>query len=133
VVVTGGVAVQADLVVKGSIVDATSSGVIIAASTAVQATIATVTSTAVDTWAIATYRSVKYIVQITQGAAYQVSEIMVLHNGTTTTMTEFAVLESGSALGTFTSDISSTNARLLVTMAGATSATINIQRTLIVV
>ena len=132
-VVTGGVAVQADLVVKGSIVDTTSSGTIIAASTAVQATVAVTSATSVDTWAIATYRSVKYIVQITQGSAYQVSEIMVIHNGTTTTMTEFAVLETGSALGTFTSDISGGNARLLVTMVGATSTTINIQRTLMVI
>lgn len=99
----------------------------------VNATVATTSATAVDTFAFATYRSAKYLVQITQGSNYQVSEILVLHNGTTTTMTEYAVLESGSALGTFTSDISSTNCRLLVTMTSATSATIRILKTYITV
>lgn len=132
-VVTGGVAIGADLVLKGQLVDTSSAGTIITARDAIQTTVATTTATAADTWAIATYRSVKYVIQITQGSNYQVSEIMVLHNGTTTTMTEYAVLESGAALGTFTSDISGGNARLLVTMGAATSATINIQRTLMVV
>jgi hypothetical protein len=132
-VVTGGVAINADLVVKGNSVDTTSGGTIIAARTAVQATVATVSATAVDTWAIATYRSAKYVVQITQGSNYQVSEVLVIHNGTTTFMTEYAVLETNGALGTFTTDISSGNGRLIVTMGSATSATINIQRTLVVV
>jgi hypothetical protein len=132
-VVTGGVAVNADLVVKGNIVDATSGGTLIAATTAVQATVATVALTAVDTWAVATYRAVKYLVQITQGSNYQFSEIMMIHNGTTTQMTEYAVVETNGALGTFTSDVSGGNARLLVTMGSATSATINIQRQLMVV
>jgi hypothetical protein len=62
-----------------------------------------------------------------------VSEIMVIHNGTTTTMTEFAVLETNGALATFTSDVSTGYARLLVTMGAATASTINVQRTLIVI
>jgi len=48
-------------------------------------------------------------------------------------MTEYGVIETNGALGTFTSDISTGNARLLVTMGSATSATINIQRTAVVV
>jgi hypothetical protein len=97
-------------------------------------TIASTTLTAVDNWAVATYRSGRYTIQITQGSNYQISEILVIHNGTTTYMTEYAVLESsGSALGTFTTDISGGNARLLVTMASATSATFKVIRNLIVV
>ncbi len=100
----------------------------------VSTTVATEDATAVDTWAIATYRSARYTVQITQGTSYQVSEILVIHNGTTTYMTEFAVLEtSGTALATFTSDISGANARLIVAMGSATSAAIKIKRDLIVV
>ena len=112
---------------------ATSTPTNIATEYVVQATVATVALTAVDTWAIATYRSVKYFVQITQSTNYQVSEVLVIHNGTTTTMTEYGALETNGALATFTSDISGGNARLLVTMGSATSATINIVRTLIVV
>lgn len=133
-VVTGGVAVNADLFVKGNLLNSDSAGAIISAHNTVSATVATVSATAVDSWAVATYRSARYIVQITQGSNYQVSEILVLHNGTTTYMTEYAVLESsGSALGTFTSDISGGNARLLVTMASATSATFKVIKDLILV
>lgn len=132
-VITGGLAVNANVYVKGTFLDANSAGTIISARDTIQATVATTTATAVDTWAIATYRAVKYLVQITQGTNYQFSEIVVVHNGTTTTMTEYAVVETNGALGTFTADISGADARLLVTMGSATSATVNIQRTLMVV
>lgn len=132
-VITGGLAVNANVFVKGTFLDANSAGTIISARDTVQATVATTTATAVDTWAIASYRAVKYLVQITQGSNYQFSEIVVVHNGTTTTMTEYAVVETNGALGTFTADVSGADARLLVTMASATSATINIQRTLMVI
>lgn len=132
-VVTGGIGVGGNVCVKGAFLDANSAGTVIIARDTVQNTVATTTATAVDTWAIASYRSVKYLVQITQGTNYQFSEVIVVHNGTTTTMTEFAVVETNGALGTFTADVNSGNARLLVTMGSATSATINIQRTLFVV
>lgn len=132
-VVTGGVGIGGNVCVKGAFLDANSAGTVIVARDTIQSTVATTTATAVDTWAIASYRSVKYLVQITQGTNYQFSEIVVVHNGTTTTMTEFAVVETNGALGTFTADISTGNARLLVAMGSATSATINIQRTLFVV
>lgn len=99
----------------------------------ITATVATTDATAVDTWAVATYRSAKYTVQITQGTNYQVSEILVIHNGTTTQMTEYAVLETNGALGTFTSDISGADARLIVTMGSATSAAVKVIRSLVVV
>jgi hypothetical protein len=109
------------------------SAVTVANDNVVQATVATVSATQVDSWAKATYRSAKYLVQITQGSNYQVSEIMVIQDGTNTYMTEFAVIETNGALATFTSSISGSNAVLTVTMGSATSATINIQRTLLVV
>ena len=99
----------------------------------IQATVATTSLTPVDTFAVATYRSAKYVVQITQGSNYQVSEIMVIHNGTITTMTEYGMMNTNGVLGTFTTDVNAGNARLLVTMGSATSATINIARTTIVV
>jgi hypothetical protein len=99
----------------------------------VSTVVSTTTATAVDTWAVSTYRSAKYLVQITQGSSYQISEILVIHNGTTTFMTEYAVLETSGELATFTSDISSGNARLIITMNSATSATIKIDRTTITI
>ena len=105
----------------------------IANQAVVQATVATTAQTAVDTFSASTYRSAKYIVQITQGTNYQSSEIMVLHNGTTTSTAEYAMMNTGGTLGTFSSDINGGNVRLLVTMASGASATINISRTTIVV
>ena len=130
---SGGVAVQKNLTVSGDIINTTAAGVIVSRYDALQATVATVALTPVDTFAIATHRSAIYTVQITQGTSYQVSNIMVVHNGTTTTMTEYGVLETGGVLGTFTSDISAGSARLLVTMGSATSATINVDKVVIVI
>jgi hypothetical protein len=112
---------------------AVSGPTVIANDNVIQATVATVSATTVDSWAKATYRSAKYLIQVTQGSNYQVSEIMVIQDGTNTYMTEFAVIETNGVLATFTSSISSSNAVLTVTMTSATSATINIQRTLLVV
>lgn len=132
-IIDGGVSVDKNIFLSGSVVSATSAGSAVAYDAAVRANLSTVSQTAVDTWAVATYRSAKYLIQITQGTNYQVSEVMVIHNGTTTTMTEFAVLETNGALATFTADVNAGNARLLCTMGSATAAVINIKRTLMVV
>jgi hypothetical protein len=133
VVVSGGLGVAKTITTKEGVALHNSSDAKISDSSGVSATVATTTITDLDTWAIATYRSARYLVQITQGSNYQTSEVLVLHNGTTTTMTEYAVLETNGPLATLTSDINSGNARLRVTMATSTSATIKIHRTLITV
>jgi len=119
--------------IKSSITRQTSGGTTVAVQDVVQATVATTSATAVDTFSATSYRSVKYLVQVTQGSNYQFSEILVIHNGTTTSMTEYGALETNGALATFTSDISTGNVRLLVTMGSATSATINITKTVIAI
>ena len=116
-----------------SAVNYQASSTTVANDNVVQATVASTSPTQIDSWAKATYRSAKYLIQVTQGTNYQVSEIMVIQDGTNTYMTEFAVIETNGVLCTFTSSISSSNAVLTVTMGSATSATINIQRTMLVV
>lgn len=101
-------------------------------SAVVNDSITDTTNTVVDTWAHAIYRSAKYIVQITQSTNYQVSEVMVIHNGTTTTMTEYGVLETNGALATITSAINGANVELKVQLGGVGPATINIEKTVIV-
>lgn len=88
--------------------------------TSAETTGITTTATAVSTFATATYRSAKYTVQIectsgTDVGKYQVSEILMLHDGTTATMTDYAVIRTGNNLVTFTADVSAPNARLLAT------------------
>lgn len=117
----------------GAFIQQTASGSSVSFTAVSQATVATVAATAIDTFAATSGRSAKYIIQITQGANYQVSEILVIHDGTTAFMTEYAILETNGSLGTLSSDISGGNVRILVTMGAATSATINITRTLTVV
>lgn len=105
----------------------------VANNVVIQASVATTNQTAVDTFSAASYRSAKYIIQVTQGLNYQVSEIIVIHNGTAATNSEYAMMNTNGSLATFATDISSGNVRLLVTMGSATAATINIVRTTIVV
>jgi hypothetical protein len=97
-----------------------------------QYTYGSTSPTSVFSYSASTYRSSKLIVQITQGTNYQVSEIMIIHNGTTTTMTEYGVMSTNGSLGTFTSDISGGNVRLLLTLGSATSSTVKTSYTLIV-
>lgn len=131
-VISGGLAVAKNIVAGAEFISALN-GAEFSCDRSLQTTLATTTTTALDSFPIAFYRSVRYLVQITQGSNYQVSEILIIHNGTTTFMTEYAVLESNGSLATFTSDISVSNGRLLVSMVAATSATINIRRTALVV
>jgi len=95
--------------------------------------ISSTTLTTVDFWAAAAYRTAKYIIQITQGSDYQSSEMMVLHDGTNTKLTEYAVLEMNGVLGLFTTDINTGSVRLRVTMTSSTAATLKITRKLIAV
>ena len=92
----------------------------------------TTSQTAVDTNAIATYRSVKYIVQATYGSEYQTSEIMLIHNGTTADITEYGIVHTGSnPIVTFATDISGGNIRLLATAAAGSTTNLVIVKTLI--
>lgn len=103
------------------------------------ATLATLTElsntaiTTLDQWSASDYRTVKYLVQVTQGTNYQSSEVLVVHDGTTTYLTEYAVLETNGQLCTLTTDINSGNFRLRAQLATAGSASIRVQRSRIVV
>lgn len=132
-IVSGGVAVNKNVFVSGNVIDATSTGVAIAYNNAIQTTVATIDPTAIDTFPLATFRSGKYLIQISQGTNYQVSEFRVIHNGTTTFITEYSVLETNGPLGDISAAIVGSDVVISVEMNSNTSATFNIQRTLIVV
>lgn len=85
-----------------------------------------------DSWSASAYRSAKYIIQVTQGTEYQTSEMLVLHNGTTTFTTEYALLHTTpSLLCTVATDVYGGNVRLLITMLSNALTTINIRRILL--
>ena len=86
------------------------------------ASLTTSTTTAgqvVDSFAAATYRTAKYLVQATSGAAYQAVEVLVIHDGTNAYMTEYGNIATGASLVTLDADISGGNVRLLVTPVNA--------------
>ena len=91
--------------------------------------ISSISATTIATHAIATYRSVNYNVQITQGSSYHSTEINVIHDGTTAYITEYGTLFSGSSLATFDATISSGNLLLQITMGSSSSATIKVMST----
>lgn len=92
--------------------------------------LSTVIATAVDSWDSTKYRTAKYIIQISQGSNYQSSEMLVVHNGSTTFNTEYAILQTDGVLATVSTDMNGGNVRLLITMMTNGAATINIKRTL---
>lgn len=95
--------------------------------------VATTTQSVTDTFAAATFRSCEYLVQITQGSSYQISKILLVHDGTTAYITEYGTITSGSTLATLDADIATGTVRLLVTMGSATAANVKVSRTTIVV
>ena len=76
----------------------------------------------VDTFAAATLRTAKYTIQITNttDSTYHVTEILLIHDGTTPAITEYATIFTGTAAeATFDADIVSGNVRLLATPASS--------------
>ncbi len=133
IIVSGGIAVNKNVFVSGNVIDATSTGVAIAYNTAIQTTVSTTNQTTIDSFPLASFRSGKYLIQISQGTDYQVSEFRVIHNGTTTFVTEYSVLETNIPLGDMSAAIIGPDVVISVVMNSNASATINIQRTLMVV
>jgi len=87
---------------------------------------------AIDTFALADYRSGKYLISVTSGGAYQITELVVLHDGTSVYTTEYATILSGSTLAQFSANVLSGNIRLNAIPSSA-STTFKYQRTLLAV
>ena len=79
----------------------------------------------------ATYRSVEYTVQITEGTKYHVTKILAIHDGTNVTFNEYGTLTTHSSLATFALDVSSGNMRLLATPASTNSTAFKVKFTAI--
>jgi hypothetical protein len=91
------------------------------------------TITAVSSFATATHRSAKFTVQVTCTSGtdinqYQTSEILMIHDGTTATLTDYAVIRTGNNLVTFTADVSGGNARLLATATAGNTIRVRVVR-----
>lgn len=115
------------------------SGAITIANTVAQSTeattLATTTKTQVASFPVATFRSGKLIAQAYDSVTgeVQISELLVAHNGTTASSTEYGVVHTGSsAIVLYDVDISAGNVRLMATRTSANSTQYKISETLIV-
>jgi hypothetical protein len=85
----------------------------------------------VDTWGYQQFRSMKYMVQISNDdnvAQHQVSEVLLVHNGSATFTTEYGQVTTGSStFATIDSDLVSNQIRLKVTPT-VTNSTIKVTR-----
>lgn len=79
----------------------------------------TTSNQVLDTISATTFRSVKYQIQVTSSTSYHVTEVVVVHDGADTFVTEYGTITTGASLATFTADVSSGNVRLLTTPANA--------------
>ena len=88
----------------------------------------------VDSWTKTSFRAIKYVITAVQGTTlYQTSEILVLNDGASGQLTEFAVLSNDATKEvTYTVDFSTATAYLkAATPTATTSITFNIVRTVI--
>lgn len=79
------------------------------------------TATTIDTMATGTYRSAKYVIQVTNGGNYQVMEALLISNGTTATVTTYGVVQTSGNLGVLSATQSGSNALLQFIAANATN------------
>ena len=83
-----------------------------------------------DTFAHADFRAARYIVAMSEGTNFHSTEIMLVHDGSTVTLTAYGTLKD-TTLATFDADISGANLRLRCTPASSNSTVIKFDRTLV--
>ena len=66
-----------------------------------------------------TYRTVKVVIQATSGTSYHAAEVLVIHDGTTPTINEYAQVFTGVSLIAVDADVTGGNLRLLITPTNA--------------
>ncbi len=89
----------------------------------------TTSATTIASHPAATYRTIKYIVQLTQGTYYHSTEVSLIHDGSTVYITEYGTLFNSSALGTLDATTSSGNILLKLTPGSNSSLTARVVST----
>jgi hypothetical protein len=93
--------------------------------------IKTTTSTSqviVDSFSKNQYQSAKYQIQVENNNSYQTTEILVVHDGTTTYIVEYGVVITEETLSSFTSNLSGGSIQLLATPTNSTETKFKIVR-----
>jgi hypothetical protein len=87
--------------------------------------------TSIATYSTTSYGTIKLVISVKRGTARQSSEILIVHDGTTASATEYAQINTGSELASFDVDISGGNVRLLATATSATTTNYTIAEILV--
>jgi cytoskeletal protein CcmA (bactofilin family) len=95
----------------------------------VSTTTTSTSQTAILNLPVATYRSVEYTIQITEGTKYHVTKVLAIHDGTNVTFNEYGTLTTSTSLSTFALDVNSGNMRLLATPASTNSTVFKVKFT----
>lgn len=89
------------------------------------------TQTAIATYSATTYGSAKLLVVAKRGSERQISELLIVHDGTTAVATEYGQVYTDASLATFDVDIAAGNIRLLATANSATTTNYTIKEILV--
>jgi hypothetical protein len=126
---------------SGSAINLSGSAVIFSAASAqdfsgggLQETLAETSTTSpavIASYLVSDYTSAKLLVSAQRGTDRQMSEIMIVHDGTTAYATEYAQIYTNGSLATFDVDISAGNIRLLATPTSATTTNYTIKEILV--
>ena len=84
-------------------------------------TTSSTSQTTLTSFATASYRSAKYLVQMTSGSSYHMIELSLIHDGTTVYLSQYGEVKTGSSLGTFDASITGGTLSVLSTPTNAST------------
>jgi len=85
------------------------------------ATTTTTSQTSIATYAVADYTAMELTIVADDSTDRTITKLLVVHNGTTASATQYGEVNTNAALATYDVDVSGGNVRLLATPASATS------------
>ena len=85
------------------------------------ATTTTTTETSIATYSTTDYTAMELTIVADDGTDRTITKLLVVHNGTTASATQYGEVNTNAALATYDVDVSGGNVRLLATPASATS------------
>lgn len=103
-----------------------------ASHTTAVATTATIFATQIWSFSATTYNSAEVIITATQGINRHITKLLIVHNGSTASATEFGTIYTNTSLATFDVGLSGGNVTLSATPSSGTSVEYKISATLII-
>lgn len=88
--------------------------------------IASTSTTEIDSFPITQYRSSRSQIQITQGSNYQIADTLILHNGSTSSLIEYGSISTNDYLANFSTTVESGKCVLKISMLNSADATVKV-------